>query len=150
MEILLPILLELIASEAWDKVKQRYAKPDPTWADHAVRSLEPSLGRSLTQAEREGIARWLLRPDVFSALAASTTATLTDDVSRVVNALEYELGPPNDMTKSLAANIVAAVVVHVTELVDPAIAATLSSHRSNHGWTTLRSRSPAPNSVPSI
>ena len=130
MEILLPILLELIASEVWDKVKQRYAKPDPTWADHAVRSLEPSLGRSLTQAEREGIARWLLRPDVFSALAASTTATLTDDASRVVNALEYELGPPNDMTKSLAANIVAAVVVHVTELVDPAIAATLSSHRS--------------------
>ena len=90
MEILLPILLELIASEVWDKVKERYAKPDPTWADHAVRSLEPSLGRSLTQAEREGVARWLLRPDVFASLSASTTATLTDDISRVVNALELE------------------------------------------------------------
>lgn len=41
MEILLPILLELIASEVWDKVKERYAKPDPTWGEDAVRLLEP-------------------------------------------------------------------------------------------------------------
>jgi tetratricopeptide (TPR) repeat protein len=133
VEILLPILLELIASEVWEKVKERYAKPEPTWAEHAVRSLEPSLGRSLTRAEREGVTRWLLRPDVFSALAVSTAATLTDDVSRVVNALEYELGPPDEMTKSLAASIVAAVVVHVTDLVDPGVAATLSTHRSLKG-----------------
>jgi len=128
--LLLEVALGLIASEAWERVKARLASPDPTWADAAARSLEPSLRRALTRAEREAVGRWLKRPDVFAALAASTAETLTQVAERVVNTLEYELGPPSPERKELAAALAAEVVLHVTDLVDPATAATLATHRS--------------------
>lgn len=130
MELLLGIAVEMIASEAWGRIKDRLRTPDPTWTDIAARRLEPDLGRGLTTSERQGITNWLSRPDVFAALATSTLETLQGDVDRVVSALEYELGPPSAETQALAAAIAREVVLHATELVDPLTAATLAAHRS--------------------
>ena len=42
---------------------------------------------------------------ISAVLAGSTVETLPQDVDRVVNALEYELGPPSPERKALAAAI---------------------------------------------
>ena len=124
------MLIELMLSEAWERVKSRYRKPDPTWAEVAIRGLEPRLGRSFSPAERLGVAGWMQRTDVFSVLAATTTESLAADAERVVASLESEFGPPSDENRKLAAELVKLIIAHITEIADPGIAATLATHRS--------------------
>jgi tetratricopeptide (TPR) repeat protein len=63
-------------------------------------------------------------------LANSTDDNREERAAQIVSALEFELGAPSDANHAMATELVAETLMHVVEMVDPAVAATIASHRS--------------------
>lgn len=135
MAPLVGLLLELVASEAWNALKNKLRPPSPSWAaDVAERVADSSA--DLTREEQDAIKRWLERADVFSAVAQATPDTVQQVAARVIAPLEFELGDATPDRRRRAEEIAATTIRSLVEFVDPAIAATLSTFQSLKRDTT--------------
>jgi tetratricopeptide (TPR) repeat protein len=129
MGLLLAILVELVINEAWASLKGRLSSPSATWASEVAAKLANS-DLELTPDETNAVRRWLDRGDVFAVLAQATPDTVETLVERVAAPLEYELGAPPSVERERAEQIAIEVVRELVALIDPTIAATLSTYQA--------------------
>jgi hypothetical protein len=129
VNFLASLFADLILSQAWEAVRDRLKRPDPTWAQIVELGLAKKLERDITVRERNAITAWLARADVFQALVESSVETVESDSDRVVEPLLFELGDTTVGGKTFAHEVVFCAIVSLVEIVDRNAAVALIGSR---------------------